>query len=198
MRVFYTISLYLLFIIPSYGFDSFYVYVKNTTPHTLVLPHGAQVHPNAQAIFHSYHNSDIHGQQHNVTVTGRIYVKHKSAHACHVNFKTYGNFDTFVRDRANQSYTNQTFTERFATFIVVSEKDHRLICNPVAAEVSPHGHTMMPNGEQLTIKQAKKARKKFEKRQQEQQEAETYQKKLEELAKSQKKLQEELKKAKKD
>lgn len=166
MRFFYIIALCFLFIFPSYGFDSFYVYVKNTTPHTLVLPHGGRVLPNAQAIFESFPTHDINGSQYDVEVQGRIYVKGKNEKSCHVNFETYANFDTFVRDQHGQhGQPGQCYTKRFATFIIVSENGHHLICNPVAAQISPHGSSMMPNGEQLTIKKAKKARKKFEKQQ---------------------------------
>lgn len=158
MIVLYIIIFYLFFIIPSYGFYSFYVYVKNTTPEVLRLPNGAQVQPNEQGIFDSFPVSKVHSLQQKISVKGQIYVENRPEKNCSVNFKTYTNLDSHFIDNYGE-----VKSRRFLTFILVSEKKGHLTCNPIAAEVYPYGNTMMDKGKKVTIKHAKKAHIKSQK-----------------------------------
>lgn len=160
MNKLYLMPFYFVLTVPSYGFDSFYVYVKNTTPHVLKLPTGGSVRPNEQGIFESFGVTEPSTHIHKITVKGSIHVKNKPAQKCHVNFKTYTTLNSEMTDQAGK-YRHG----KLATFILVSEKDGHLICNPVAAEVSK-GNSMIPNGNIVPLEKAKKSHKKWKKREQ--------------------------------
>jgi hypothetical protein len=155
MIVFYIIIFHLFFTIPSYAFETFYVYVKNTTPEILLLSNGTSVLNNSQAIFESFPIPSETQSQQKIMVKGTIYAKFNPAKQCSVNFKTYTNLDSFHVD-----HRGDLKVQRFLTFIIVSEKNNQLICEPIAAEVS--GNTMLPYGMIKTIKKAKQDNKKAE------------------------------------
>src|SRR6478752_444488 len=132
MNILYLILFYFIITIPSYGSSAFYVYVKNLTPHVLNFKNslGGSVRPNEQAIFEAFSCTYVSSFIHKLTVKGEIYVKNKPAQNCHVNFKTYTTLDAEMTD--NEGIYRMI---RFETFILVREKNGRLICTPVAAEV---------------------------------------------------------------
>jgi hypothetical protein len=160
MNFLYLILFFFLLTIPSYGVESFYVYVKNTTPYILNFKTslGGSVRPNEQAIFESYSFENISTYVHKIMVKGWIYVKDKPTEKCHVNFKTYTTLNSEMIDNEGKYRMIN-----FATFVLVSEQYGYLICHPVAAEVYPCNE-MVANGKIVTIEKAKKAHKKTKKR----------------------------------